>query len=93
MAKQMTIVVPMSGCFMRSAQAAATTSRSGFVIVPNRAYRVRPRRQQQLGGVEHERDLEELGGLELEDAGAEPARGAVHGHAHAREHHGGRQDE
>ena len=32
-AKQMTIVVPMSGCFMRSAQAAATTSSSGFVIV------------------------------------------------------------
>ena len=33
-AKQITIVVPMSGCFMSSAQAAATTSSSGFVIVP-----------------------------------------------------------
>ncbi len=34
MAKQITIVVPMSGCFMSRAQAAATTSSSGFAIVP-----------------------------------------------------------
>ena len=32
-AKQITIVVPMSGCFISSAQAAPTTSSSGFVSV------------------------------------------------------------
>ena len=33
MAKQITIVVPMSGCFMTSAHAAPTTSSSGLAIV------------------------------------------------------------
>jgi len=34
MAKQITIVVPMSGCFMTSAHAAPTTRSSGLAIVP-----------------------------------------------------------
>ena len=91
-AMQTTMAVPMSGCLSSSAQAKPTTIRSGLHMPPSVLHRRRPRGQQ-LRRVEHERDLEQLRGLELERAGAEPARGAVHGHADAGQHHGERERE
>ena len=82
-AKQMTSAVPMSGCLSSSAQATPTTISSGLARPPSVLVALRPRGQQ-LGRVEDQRDLQQLRGLELERAGAEPARRAVHRHADAR---------
>ena len=74
-AKHATIAVPRSGSTTTSAQASADDAEVRHQLAEAADDR-RPVGEQ-LGAVEHQRELHHLGGLDLERAGADPALRAV----------------
>ncbi len=87
-----TIAVPRSGSLNTSRHAAPTTSSSGRAS--SRRSCTLPRTLgQQRGRVQHQRELHQLRGLELERRRADPAARAVDAHADVRDVHGEHQHE
>ena len=88
----MTSAVPRSGCAAISSTAAAPTPRIGPAAV-RRLWASLGRAAMHRRGVQDERELHQLGGLELQRAGADPAARAVDLDAEAGDQHEQQQDE
>ena len=91
-----TIAVPTSGWVTTSRQRRADHEEQWVCQLAQIVHALRTPCQER-GGVQDERELQELGGLELERAGADPATGAVDAHPDVRnvrcEHEHERHDE
>ena len=90
--KAITIAVPRSGCVATSRIAAPTTTSSGLSQVAQVVHALRALGQQRRG-VQHERELHQLRGLELQRPGADPAPRAVDADADVRDVHGEHEHE